>query len=72
MQRLVQCAPTGGITLDPFCGSGTTLVASALEGHQAIGFEASEEYREISARQIEAAQRGKLLKFERKITVEFS
>lgn len=61
MQKLVQCVPAGGISLDPFCGSGTTLVASALEGRQAIGFEASEEYCEIAARRIEAAQRGELL-----------
>lgn len=65
MQKLVQCVPVGGISLDPFCGSGTTLVASALEGRQGIGFEASEEYCEIAARRIEAAQRGELLKFER-------
>lgn len=65
MQKLVQCVPAGGISLDPFCGSGTTLVASVLEGRQAIGFEASEEYCEIAARRIEAAQRGELLKFER-------
>lgn len=65
MQKLVQCVPAGGISLDPFCGSGTTLVASALEGRQAIGFEASEEYCEIAARRIEAALRGELLKFER-------
>lgn len=65
MQKLVQCVPAGGISLDPFCGSGTTLVASALEGRQAIGFEASEQYCEIAARRIEAAQRDELLKFER-------
>lgn len=69
MQKLVQCVPIGGIALDPFCGSGTTLVASVLEGRQAIGFEASEEYCEIAARRIEAAQRGELLKFEKSIAV---
>ncbi|QDT94153.1 DNA-methyltransferase [Gimesia algae] len=65
MQRLVQCVPAGGLAFDPFCGSGTTLVASVLEGRGAIGFEASEEYCEIAARRIEAAQRGELLRFQR-------
>ncbi|HCO27390.1 MAG TPA: DNA methylase [Gimesia maris] len=65
MQGLVQCVPVGGLAFDPFCGSGTTLVASVLEGRYAIGFEASEQYCEIAARRIEAAQRGELLKFQK-------
>ena len=63
MQRLVQCVPVGGLAFDPFCGSGTMLVASVLEGRQAVGFEVSEEYCEIAARRLEAVQRGELLKF---------
>lgn len=31
--------PAGGVVLDPFCGSGTTLCASILEGFDVIGFE---------------------------------
>ncbi|MCR9234584.1 MAG: site-specific DNA-methyltransferase [bacterium] len=65
MQRLVQCVPAGGLAFDPFCGSRTTLVASVLEGRAAVDFEASEQYCEIAARRIEAAQRGELLKFQR-------
>ena len=35
--RLV--APPGGVVLDPFAGSGSTLVAAAHEGRAAVGVE---------------------------------
>jgi site-specific DNA-methyltransferase (adenine-specific) len=40
--RLV--TPKGGIVLDPFAGSGTTLVAAEIEGMKWIGFEKEREY----------------------------
>jgi DNA modification methylase len=40
--RLV--TPPGGVVLDPFAGSGTTLVAATLEGFDAIGVEMTDEY----------------------------
>jgi site-specific DNA-methyltransferase (adenine-specific) len=45
--RLV--TPPGGVVLDPFAGSGTTLVAARAEGFRAIGIEREEEYAQIIA-----------------------
>jgi DNA modification methylase len=50
--RLV--TPPGGIVLDPFCGSGTTGVAAALEGFDFAGIEREAEYLEIARRRLEA------------------
>lgn len=40
--------PTAGIVLDPFSGSGTTLIAAYLEGRTFIGFELEKEYYDIA------------------------
>lgn len=40
--RLV--TPTGGTVLEPFAGSGTTLVAARLEGFAAVGIEMTADY----------------------------
>lgn len=54
--RLV--TPAGGVVLDPFAGSGTTVVAAILEGFSAVAIEREESYCEIAAKRIEAAARG--------------
>jgi modification methylase len=33
-----------GVVIDPYCGSGTTLVAAKILGHDFIGTEISDEY----------------------------
>lgn len=50
--RLV--TPKGGVVLDPFMGSGSTLKAAELEGFSAIGIELSAEYIDIARRRIGA------------------
>jgi len=43
----------GGVVIDPYCGSGTTLVAAKILGHHYIGIDISEEYVEHSRRRLE-------------------
>jgi len=40
--------PPGGLVLDPFCGSGTVLVAAAQLGRRALGFEVNPEYADLA------------------------
>lgn len=40
--------PPGGIVLDPFCGSGSTLKAAILEGFDCVGIDKDAEYCEIA------------------------
>jgi DNA modification methylase len=58
MEYLVRMiTPPGGTVLDPFLGSGSTLVAAARLGFKGIGCEMSPEYLEIARRRIEHAQK---------------
>lgn len=48
--------PPGGTVLDPFCGSGSTLVAARLEGFGGIGIEREAEYVETARKRVAWAQ----------------
>lgn len=48
MSDIVKICKPGGIVLDPFAGSGTTVVAALSTGRRGLGFELSEEYARIA------------------------
>ncbi len=52
--RLV--TPLGGRVLDPFCGSGSTLIAAREEGHDFIGIDLSPEYCRIAQARVGGAE----------------
>ena len=41
--------------LDPFCGSGTTVLAARLEGYEAVGIEPSAAYSKLGTDRIRFA-----------------
>lgn len=48
------CVRPGGVVLDPFCGSGTTLVAAVASGRRAIGIDRDPTAIEIARERLEA------------------
>ncbi len=52
---LMRCVPPGGVVLDPFAGSGTTIVAALTEGRKAVGIEINEAHFATACRRVEAA-----------------
>ncbi len=55
MRELVHLCERGGVILDAFAGSGSTLAAAILEGYQAIGIENDGYYVGISRPRVEEA-----------------
>ena len=52
MRWCLQFVPDAKTILDPFAGSGTTLLAAKLEGRQCTGIEISEDYCKIAVQRL--------------------
>jgi len=56
MQALIELTTQKGqIVLDPFCGSGSTLVAAQLTGRNFLGFEANSQYAAVASERLNIA-----------------
>ena len=52
MEFCLRDIPEGAIVIDPFMGSGTTMIACLKTGHEGIGIELNEEYAKIATARI--------------------
>jgi DNA modification methylase len=54
---ILATCPAGGIVLDPFCGTGTTLLAAQRLGRRSVGIDISGAYLTLARRRCKAAAR---------------
>ncbi len=56
LRRLIESSSFHGeLVLDPFCGSGSTLVAAVAEGRRAVGIEVDERWALVAVERVDAA-----------------
>lgn len=53
------CSDPGDLVLDPFAGSGSTLVAAAQSGRRAVGIELQRRWFDVACARVEAALAGR-------------
>ena len=52
MRNVVQICEPGGRILDPFAGSGTTILAAVQEGYEAVGIELTDAYFQLGTQRV--------------------
>lgn len=58
LERVVEISTEpGNLVLDPFCGSGTTLVAAKILGRRSIGMDCSEEAVDLAKRRLDSLEK---------------
>ena len=55
MKDVIQICEPGGRILDPFAGSGTTILAAVEEGYEAVGIEVTDVYYGLGTERIRSA-----------------
>ena len=55
MRDVVQICEPGGRILDPFAGSGTTILAAVQEGYEAVGIELTDAYFQLGTQRVKQA-----------------
>ena len=55
MKDVIQICEPGGLILDPFAGAGTTILAAAESGFQAVGIEVTDSYYKLGSDRVRIA-----------------
>lgn len=59
MKDVIQICEPGGLILDPFAGAGTTILAAAEEGYEAVGIEVTDAYYKLGTDRVRFALESK-------------